>query len=91
MTKIYYRAIKGEHVFYIDTSRNTYYLFTQPKRRGVAKFYRGGVILDRAINHGIGRRDYAIHKTMNKLVQQIEYIEKENNIIILKKTKKKVA
>jgi len=91
MTKIYYKEGRGKHSFYMLNDRKEYYLFTQSKRKGVGAFYRGGVTLDRAINHGIGRRDRAIHQTMDKLIRNIKYIEEENDIVVLKKTGRKAA
>ena len=89
MTTVYYKNNNEDHVFYLKNEGTEYYLFTQKRRKGVGEFYRGNVALDRAICHGIGRRDTAIHKTMDKIVMQIRYIEKENDIKVLKKHKRK--
>ena len=91
MTKIECRPDNQNHVFYMINEGKEYYLFTQKQRKGVGEFYRGGVSLNRAICHGIGRRDTCIHKTMDKIVMQIRYIEKENEIKVLRKTQRKAA
>lgn len=65
-------------------------MFDQSFRRGVDDFFRNGVIIDKALNHGIGRWDYAIHQTMDKLKMYIKYIESQNDITVLKNTSKKM-
>lgn len=91
MTMIYCQERNGMHEFYMTLDRNEYYLFSQKYRVGVDKFYRKGVQLDKGIKHGIGRTDYAIHQTMDKVKRHIRYIEKEYNLIILDKTKIRAA
>ena len=91
MTTVYYKVNNDKHSFYMDNGGKEYYLFTQKKRKGVSDFYRGKVPLDRAIKHGFGRKDAAIHKTMDKIIMQIRYIEKENDIMVLKRTIRKAA
>lgn len=91
MTQVYYKTRKGEHSFYLSTDGKDYYLFTQGKRKGVGEFFRGGVTLDRALHHGVGKRDYSLHKTMDKLLMQIQYVEKENDLVVLRRTRKGAA
>ena len=91
MTSIYYKPNKEYHDFFLSEEGKEYYLFTQKKRKGVGDFYKGGMPLDRAINHSFGKRDTAIHRTMDKIILYIKYVEKENGIPILRKTKKKTA
>lgn len=91
MTKIYCKRTAGNHDFYVVVGKNEYYLFSQAFKRSVEKFYGHGVTIDKAINHGIGKRDHAIHHTMDKLKMNIRYLEIYNNIIILKRTMKRNA
>ena len=91
MTIVFCRRTEKNHDFYVRTDGNDFYLFSQKRRKSVGEFYEKGVILDKAINHGIGRPDWAIHHTMDKLVPYIRYIESEYKISILKKTKNRKA
>lgn len=90
MNKIFCKRSDERHEFYLLAGGTEYYLFDQSFRRGVAEFFRNGVIIAKALNHGIGRRDYAIHQTMDKLKMYIKYIESQNDITVLKKTSKKM-
>ena len=91
MTIIFCRTTEKKHDFYVRTKGKDYYLFSQKRRKSVGEFYEKGVMLDKAINHGIGRTDWAIHHTMDKLIPHIRYIESENKISILRKTKNRKA
>jgi hypothetical protein len=57
----------------------------------VDEYFKGGVILERAIDFGKSRQNEAIQRTMQKLPSYIKYIEKEYEIQILNKTIKKNA
>lgn len=89
MAKVYCIAKDKRHDFYLSSDGSEYYLFSQNKWKSVDCFYRDGVHLEKAINHGIGRSDWAIHHTMDKLMTYIPYIEKECGITVLRKTIKK--
>lgn len=89
MTTIYYERNNGKHDFYLNNGGNDFYLFSQPMKRSVDHFYRGGINLDKALCHGIGKKDHAVHHTMDKLKIYIRYIEMQHDIIILKKTYRK--
>lgn len=89
MVKIVCRKNNYMHDFFVVTGGVYYYLFTQKFRRGVDEFYHYDLPLGKAISHGCGKGDRAIHRTMDKLRMYIKYIEKENDIIILKETRKK--
>lgn len=90
MNKIFCKKSDNRHEFYLFVGGTEYYLFDQSFRRGVDDFFRNGVIIDKALNHGIGRWDYAIHQTMDKLKMYIKYIESQNDITVLKNTSKKM-
>jgi len=79
---------QGDHTFYLRLDGDEYYLFTQKHRKSVHKFYSDGVRLDDAIDFGRSHRDNAITRTMSKLPMYIRYIEKENGIAVLNKTKR---
>lgn len=89
MAKVYCITKDERHDFYLSADGSEYYLFSQNRWKSVDCFYRDGVHLEKAINHGIGRSDWAIHHTMDKLMTYIPYIEKECGIIVLRKTIKK--
>ena len=74
MAKVYCTAKDDTHEFYLNANGCDYYLFSQNRRKSVDSFYRHGVYLEKAINHGIGRSDWAIHHTMDKLMNYIPYI-----------------
>lgn len=82
---------KGIHTFYLRSEGCDYYLFRQNYRRGVDEYFKGGVVLERAIDFGKSRQNEAIQRTMQKLPSYIKYIEKEYEIQILNKTIKKNA
>ena len=90
MMRIYCRTnVYQMHDFFLKYHGTTYYLFTQKFRRGVDNYYSNGVLLDKAIDHSLGKSDCAVHRTMEKLRMFIRYVEKENDIIVLKKTRRK--
>ena len=80
---------KGVHSFYISIGKDRYYLFSQPYRKGVDDYFRRGVVIDHAIKYSKAHNDAAIRRTMQKLPGHIKYIEKEYDIQVLEKTKKK--
>ena len=82
---------KGIHTFYLFFEKERYFLFSQPYRKGVARYYRDGVCVDEALNCSKAHGDAAIMRTMRKLPIYIRYIEKEYDIEVLKKTKKRGA
>ena len=80
---------KGIHSFYMAVGKDSYYLFSQPYRKGVDEYFRKGVVIDRALKFSKSRNDAAILRTMTKLPVYIKYIEKEFDIQVLEQTKKK--
>ena len=89
---IYCKATdKGIHTFYLRSEGCDYYLFRQNYRRGVNEYFRDGVRLDDALNFSRAKGDNAIKRTMEKLPKHIEYIEREYDLEILRKTAKKNA
>lgn len=80
---------KGIHSFYLVTSVNEYYMFSQNYRKGVHEYFNKGVRIDEATDFSKSRRDNAIRRTMTKIPVYIKYIEKEYGVEVLEQTKRK--
>ena len=80
---------QGVHSFYIVTDGQEYYLFSQNYRKGVQEFFSKGVSLRESMNYSKTHNDSAVMRTMSKLPMYIRYIEKEYEIEILERTKKR--
>jgi len=86
LPKIYCKPTsKGIHSFYLIFDGNEYYLFSQNYRKGVARYYGGGVLMDNAMKRTKAHGDHSVLKTMEKLPMYLRYIEKEQGIKVLKK------
>ncbi|MBQ6979060.1 MAG: hypothetical protein IJQ07_00240 [Clostridia bacterium] len=79
---------KGEQTFYLNHYGKTYYLFTQAYRVSVRDRFQTGYIIDNGYHYS-STHGVAVRKTLDKIKQAIPYIEKEFNICVLRKTKKK--
>lgn len=89
-TEIYCKpTAQGVHSFYLIVGREEYYLFSQPYRKGVEEYYGRGVIIDQAMKYSKAHNDSAITRTMKKIPMYVKYIEKEYDIQVLEKTKKR--
>ena len=80
---------KGLHSFYLTQNTNRYYLFTQNYRKSVHNYYKNGVSLEDAVNFNKSNHDTALMHTMDKLPAYIKYVEKEYEIIVFEKTRRK--
>ena len=80
---------RGVHSFFLVTTSEEYYLFSQNYRKGVQSYFGQGVRLDEAINFSRTHHDNAVMRTMEKLPMYIKYVEKEYGIEVLEQTKKK--
>ncbi|MCR5667354.1 MAG: hypothetical protein K6G01_11080 [Eubacterium sp.] len=90
MTTIYCKTTaKGIHSFYMLYRGTEYFLFSQHYRKGVGEFYRKGVSLRKATQYSKAHLDMAILKTMEKIPMYVKYVEKEYDIMVLERTKKK--
>ncbi len=78
----------GYHTLYLWTEQNEYYLFKQAYRKGVARYYRNGLIIDDAIDYSKAKGNTAVINTMSKLLSHIRYVEKEFGITVLGRTQK---
>lgn len=88
-TRIYcVPASDGKHHFYMTADWKDYYLFTQNYRKGVQNYFGKGISLDEALDRSKGSRDAMVIHTMEKLPMYIRYIEKENKIAVLERTRR---
>lgn len=91
MTTVYCKRNKNEMLdFYIEEKGEKYYLFPQKPYKGVENYYKKGVSLEKAINHGLCGKDHMIHKVMSKLPAYIRYVEKEYGIAVFEQSKRKL-
>ena len=89
-TTIYCKPIdKGVHSFYLIFGEKEFFLFNQAYRKGVHDFYGKGVRFDEAMKHSRAKHDSAISRTMDKIPMYVKYIEKEFDVTILNRTKKR--
>ena len=89
-TTIYCKTkTQGIHSFYLLSEEGEYFLFNQHYRKGVQNYFAKGVLLNMACDTSKSKRDNAVIKTMRKLPMYIRYIEREYEISILEKTKRK--
>ena len=82
---------KGVHSFYLVAGKEEFYLFSQSYRKGVEEYFGKGVCIDNSIKHSRAHFDSAISRTMDKIPVYIEYVEKEYDIEVLRKTKRRSA
>ena len=82
---------KGTHSFYLIVGNEEFFLFSQAYRKGVEKYYGKGVLIDESIKHSRAHNDVAITRTMDKIPMYIKYVEREYDVVVLKKTERKNA
>ena len=80
---------KGVHSFYLVQDGKEHFLFHQNYRRGVAAYFKRGVVLKDAFDFGRAGHDSAVMRTMQKFPAYIRYVEKENGIEVLDRTIKR--
>ena len=80
---------KGIHSFYLLVGTEEFFLFSQAYRKGVEAYYGKGVRIDESMKYSRAHNDSAITRTMDKIPIYVKYIEKEYDIEVLKKTKKR--
>ena len=87
--KIYCKATsKGIHTFYLSVDKKEYFLFKQNYRKSNREFFMNGKFLTEILN-ATNVHSHATRKTIEKLLPAINYIEKEYDIAVLEKTKRK--
>lgn len=80
---------RGVHSFYLVMGGKKYYLFSQKYRKGVHRYFSKGVSVNQSIDYSKAHKDTALKKTMSKIPMYLKYIEKEWDLQILEKTKRK--
>ena len=92
MTTVYCIRNKGNNLdFYIKNKETEFFLFSQRLYKGVEKYFRKGVSLNKAIDHSKCWDDYRIHRVMSKLPAYIRYIEKEYEIAFFEQSKRRLS
>jgi len=80
------------HDFYIKYENKDYFLFRQKYRKGIKEYFGyNGVTLTRAFKNHWNKLDTAVVRTIDKIPIYIRYIEKEYDLAILERTKKRRA
>ena len=80
---------KGVHSFYLIVGANEFFLFSQAYRKGVDEYYGRGVRIEESMKYSKAHNDSAITRTMDKIPMYVRYIEKEYDIEVFEKTKRK--
>ena len=80
---------KATQSFFVKVGGRDYFLFQQDFRKSNKEFFRNGVGVH-AINNYSGVHSTAVRKTLDNLPSYIRYIEKEYDVAIYEKTKKKL-
>ena len=80
---------KDTQTFYVNVNGKEYFLFEQEYRISVKKHFRKGMTINQ-INDYSNVTSNAVKRTLEKLPSYIRYIEKEYDIAIYEKTKKKI-
>ena len=95
-SKIYcYPTKKGVHSFYLIHEGEKIWLFNQAYKKSVNRYFRDGRTIDEALKaykvrsrDGI-QKDFALRKTAQKLPLYLRYVEKEYDIQVMEKTKRR--
>lgn len=74
--------------FYLQDGGKEYFLCKQRYYRSAWDYFVGGVHLDELFNKS-GKHSHAIREVKMKLPAYIEYVEREEGVRVLKKTKAK--
>lgn len=79
----------GTQNFFLLNGTDEYFLFTEGYKKGVYDYYSRGVRLDDANNFSKSKRNTALMKTMSKIPMYVKYLEREYDLEIFEKTKRK--
>ena len=79
---------KATQSFFVKVGGRDYFLFQQDFRKSNKEFFRNGVGVH-AINNYSRVHSTVVRKTLDKLPSYIRYIEKEYDVAIYEKTKRK--
>jgi len=80
---------KGIHSFYLMVGTEEFFLFSQAYRKGVEEYYGRGVRIEESVKYSKAHNDSAITRTMDKIPMYVRYVEKEYDIEVFEKTKRK--
>jgi len=78
--------VSGYHTLYLVVGNEEYYLFRQGYRKGVADYFKKGVLIQDAMDFSKAKNNTAVIHTMSKLLSHIRYVEKESGIAVLNRT-----
>lgn len=79
----------GNLVFYMNGGNKSYFLFCQKFRKSIYEFCSKGIPLDDALNFARAKRDKDVLHLIERLPSVIRYVEKEEDISVLRNTIKK--
>lgn len=68
-----------------------FYLFSQAYRKGIENYYGMRVHIEESMRYSRAHNDLTITRTMKKILMYVRYIEKEYDIEVFEKTKRKCA
>lgn len=74
--------VKGTVNFYMITGGRFRFLFSQKFRHSFWEFYKNGVRFDTALDYSKARHDEAIIHVMHRLRQQINYLQRTEDMLI---------
>lgn len=91
-TSIYCKpTTKGVHSFYLIVGNDEFFLFSQAYRKGVEEYYGRVVRIDESMKYSRAHNDSAIIKTMDKIPMYVKYVEREYEIEVFERTKRRSA
>ena len=79
---------KDTQTFYVNINGKEYFLFNQEYRKSVKEHFWNGITINQ-INDYSNVKSNAVKRTLDKLPSYIHYIEKEYDVAIYERTKKK--
>ena len=79
---------KDTQTFYVNVNGKEYFLFNQEYRKSVKEHFWNGITINQ-INDYSNVKSNAVKRTLDKLPSYIHYIEKEYDVAIYERTKKK--
>ena len=95
-SKVYCKSTdKGTHSFYLVHNSEEIWLFNQNYRKSVQDYFGRGRTIDESIkaykvrSRDGARKDRALRRTATKIPLYLKYIEKEYEIQVMEKTKRR--
>lgn len=79
----------GIHSFFIISDNKNYYMFSQEYRSSVHDYYSKRPSLEKAIDFSKAQKDTDVIRTMYKIPMYIKYLEKEYEIEVLDRSKRR--